>query len=179
MSENVRFIAGALFVVGSTLVVTSMWALGVTGTYLGEQRLMGSFGLLVYGSLADWEGCYCTCRWLLWYSDGGQSHISIGLPSLSIRLPSHKKVIYGEADLTVSSLSYHQRTESRHSHSMSPITQCTMDRPCVSYPRHYGESFRNPRLLFVTTTADDVLNDDFTSYIDYVFPGKLPLLVLC
>lgn len=36
MSENVRFLAGALFVVGSTLVVTSMWALGVTGTYLGR-----------------------------------------------------------------------------------------------------------------------------------------------
>lgn len=42
MGENVKLLAGALFVLGSTLVVTSMWALGVTGTYLGEFRLITS-----------------------------------------------------------------------------------------------------------------------------------------
>lgn len=40
MTENVKFLAGALFVVGSTLVVTSMWALGVTGTYLGRVAVL-------------------------------------------------------------------------------------------------------------------------------------------
>jgi len=29
--------AAALFVTGSTLVLSSMWKLGVTGTYLGER----------------------------------------------------------------------------------------------------------------------------------------------
>lgn len=53
MSENVSFLAGALFVVGSTLVVTSMWALGVTGTYLGEQSAGDSFCLDIHCSVAD------------------------------------------------------------------------------------------------------------------------------
>lgn len=42
MTEQVKLLAGASFVVGSTLVVTSMWALGVTGTYLGDY-----FGILM------------------------------------------------------------------------------------------------------------------------------------
>lgn len=31
-----KVLAAALFAVGGTLVLTSMWALGVTGTYLGD-----------------------------------------------------------------------------------------------------------------------------------------------
>ncbi|GAA5821554.1 hypothetical protein JCM11251_000906 [Rhodosporidiobolus azoricus] len=37
-----KALAAALFAVGGTLVVTSMWALGVTGTYLGDY-----FGILM------------------------------------------------------------------------------------------------------------------------------------
>lgn len=33
-----KLLAAILFVAGSTLVVTSMWKLGVTGTYLGEYK---------------------------------------------------------------------------------------------------------------------------------------------
>ncbi|GAA6032903.1 hypothetical protein JCM8097_000040 [Rhodosporidiobolus ruineniae] len=39
---EVKFLAAALFAVGGTFVVTSMWALGVTGTYLGDY-----FGILM------------------------------------------------------------------------------------------------------------------------------------
>ncbi|GAA5865054.1 hypothetical protein JCM8547_007696 [Rhodosporidiobolus lusitaniae] len=39
---EVKVLAAALFAVGGTLVVTSMWALGVTGTYLGDY-----FGILM------------------------------------------------------------------------------------------------------------------------------------
>ncbi|GAA6023528.1 hypothetical protein JCM10207_005705 [Rhodosporidiobolus poonsookiae] len=39
---EVKLVAAALFAVGGTLVVTSMWALGVTGTYLGDY-----FGILM------------------------------------------------------------------------------------------------------------------------------------
>jgi len=38
----VKYAAGGLFLVGNVLVVTSMWALGVTGTYLGDY-----FGILM------------------------------------------------------------------------------------------------------------------------------------
>lgn len=38
----VKYLAGGLFLVGNVLVVTSMWALGVTGTYLGDY-----FGILM------------------------------------------------------------------------------------------------------------------------------------
>ncbi|CAI4219903.1 unnamed protein product [Parascedosporium putredinis] len=41
-SDNVKLAAYALFGVGNVLVVTSMWALGVTGTYLGDY-----FGILM------------------------------------------------------------------------------------------------------------------------------------
>lgn len=37
-----KLLAAALFAVGSVLVVSSMWALGVTGTYLGDY-----FGILM------------------------------------------------------------------------------------------------------------------------------------
>ncbi|BGP19319.1 hypothetical protein JCM10213_006193 [Rhodosporidiobolus nylandii] len=39
---EVKIVAAVLFAVGGTLVVTSMWALGVTGTYLGDY-----FGILM------------------------------------------------------------------------------------------------------------------------------------
>ncbi|GAA5974309.1 hypothetical protein JCM11641_006727 [Rhodosporidiobolus odoratus] len=39
---EVKLLAALLFAVGGTLVVTSMWALGVTGTYLGDY-----FGILM------------------------------------------------------------------------------------------------------------------------------------
>lgn len=38
----VRVVAGVLFVAGSVFVLTSMWALGITGTYLGDY-----FGILM------------------------------------------------------------------------------------------------------------------------------------
>ncbi|KAL7005101.1 Phosphatidyl-N-methylethanolamine N-methyltransferase [Cystobasidiomycetes sp. EMM_F5] len=41
-----KLLAAILFVAGSTLVVTSMWKLGVTGTYLGDY-----FGILMNASL--------------------------------------------------------------------------------------------------------------------------------
>ncbi|KAI9228317.1 MAG: phosphatidylethanolamine N-methyltransferase [Piptocephalis tieghemiana] len=39
---EVRVISGILFLVGNTLVLSSMWALGLTGTYLGDY-----FGILM------------------------------------------------------------------------------------------------------------------------------------
>lgn len=39
---EVKLVAAVLFAVGGTLVVSSMWALGVTGTYLGDY-----FGILM------------------------------------------------------------------------------------------------------------------------------------
>ena len=41
-TPTVKIAAVALFLVGNLLVVTSMWALGVTGTYLGDY-----FGILM------------------------------------------------------------------------------------------------------------------------------------
>ena len=41
-TDAVKYAAAAIFVVGNVLVVTSMWALGVTGTYLGDY-----FGILM------------------------------------------------------------------------------------------------------------------------------------
>jgi phosphatidylethanolamine N-methyltransferase len=42
LTPSAKQLAIALFVTGNTLVVTSMWALGVTGTYLGDY-----FGILM------------------------------------------------------------------------------------------------------------------------------------
>lgn len=39
-SPLVQLAAVVLFAVGSTLVLTSMYALGVTGTYLGKQSMI-------------------------------------------------------------------------------------------------------------------------------------------
>lgn len=39
---TVKYVASCLFLVGNILVITSMWALGVTGTYLGDY-----FGILL------------------------------------------------------------------------------------------------------------------------------------
>jgi phosphatidylethanolamine N-methyltransferase len=41
-SKYIKPYAGALFALGNILVVSSMWALGVTGTYLGDY-----FGILM------------------------------------------------------------------------------------------------------------------------------------
>ncbi|KAI5776761.1 phospholipid methyltransferase-domain-containing protein [Geopyxis carbonaria] len=40
--DGVKYLAGTLFISGNILVITSMWALGVTGTYLGDY-----FGILM------------------------------------------------------------------------------------------------------------------------------------
>jgi methylene-fatty-acyl-phospholipid synthase len=42
LTPSAKQLAIALFITGNTLVVTSMWALGVTGTYLGDY-----FGILM------------------------------------------------------------------------------------------------------------------------------------
>lgn len=42
LSPAVKYAGGALFGAGNVLVVSSMWALGVTGTYLGDY-----FGILM------------------------------------------------------------------------------------------------------------------------------------
>jgi hypothetical protein len=43
--DNIKLLSGLLFAVGSTLVVTSMWALGVTGTYLGKFHTLANLQL--------------------------------------------------------------------------------------------------------------------------------------
>jgi len=41
-TPTIKYAAGGLFLTGNVLVITSMWALGVTGTYLGDY-----FGILM------------------------------------------------------------------------------------------------------------------------------------
>jgi phosphatidylethanolamine N-methyltransferase len=42
LTPTAKQLAIALFITGNTLVITSMWALGITGTYLGDY-----FGILM------------------------------------------------------------------------------------------------------------------------------------
>lgn len=41
-TPTTKYAAGGLFLTGNVLVITSMWALGITGTYLGDY-----FGILM------------------------------------------------------------------------------------------------------------------------------------
>ncbi|GAA6003042.1 bifunctional phosphatidyl-N-methylethanolamine N-methyltransferase/phosphatidyl-N-dimethylethanolamine N-methyltransferase [Rhodotorula paludigena] len=68
-----KFLAAGLFAVGSTLVGTSMWALGVTGTYLGDycgilmDHKVESFPFNVTDSPMYTGSTMCFLATALWY----------------------------------------------------------------------------------------------------------------
>lgn len=52
-----KLLAIVLFAIGGTLVVTSMWALGVTGTYLGDYFVSASLPLPLLRFMSGRAGC--------------------------------------------------------------------------------------------------------------------------
>ncbi|KAF2430533.1 phospholipid methyltransferase [Tothia fuscella] len=72
-SSLVKPIAGALFLSGNVLVLSSMWALGVTGTYLGDyfgilmDHIVTGFPFNVTGSPMYWGSTMSFLGTSLWF----------------------------------------------------------------------------------------------------------------
>lgn len=58
-----QYIGAALFLMGNTFVLSSMWALGVTGTYLGTSSLPSTPTICADYMISNVRG-------LLWNSNG-------------------------------------------------------------------------------------------------------------
>ena len=72
-SPLIKPLAGALFASGNVLVLTSMWALGVTGTYLGDyfgilmDDIVTGFPFNVTGSPMYWGSTMSFLATALWF----------------------------------------------------------------------------------------------------------------
>jgi methylene-fatty-acyl-phospholipid synthase len=72
-SPLVKPLAGALFASGNVLVLSSMWALGVTGTYLGDyfgilmDEMVTGFPFNVSGSPMYWGSTMSFLATALWF----------------------------------------------------------------------------------------------------------------
>lgn len=147
-------LAAILFTVGSTLVASSMWKLGVTGTYLGDY-----FGILMTVSVRmrlghiQWQVGSQGCRgrspsvlsrslrtaWLPCTVPSANADFPASdLTRRSVALPAWPN-LWRHPPRIISTIS-HPRTGSLRSPSMSATTRCTTALRSASWPRHCGES---------------------------------------